>query len=143
LCAYCREEAEAKRRKEIEEQKRAALLSTKVPIGKPTNAAILKAEKVSKVMFQNNIFIVQIPVNLFCAWNIKSIFYYKGSSRTWAREARGAAHAANDEAQAACFQRSFCCYSDNYLRGWCSIHTSYPTTVWCIKRLPSAYFSFV
>jgi hypothetical protein len=67
LCAYCREEAEAKRRKEIEEQKRAALLSTKVPIGKPTNAAILKAEKVSKVMFQNNIFIVQIPVNLFCA----------------------------------------------------------------------------
>lgn len=41
-----REEQEARRQRELEEKKREKLLNTKVPIGKPTNAAILKAEKV-------------------------------------------------------------------------------------------------
>lgn len=47
---YCREEQEAKRLKEIEDKKREKLLNTKVPIGKPTNSAILKAEKVRRRM---------------------------------------------------------------------------------------------
>lgn len=45
LCSH-REEAEARRLKEEEEKKRQKLLAQNVPLGKPTNAAIMKAEKV-------------------------------------------------------------------------------------------------
>jgi hypothetical protein len=41
-----RERAEAQRAKEEEDKRREKLLNTKVPIGKPTNSAIMKAEKV-------------------------------------------------------------------------------------------------
>ena len=47
LRLYCiREEAEARKRKAEEEAHKAKILNQKVPIGKPTNAAIMKAEKV-------------------------------------------------------------------------------------------------
>lgn len=42
-----REEGEARRRREEEERHKLKLLNQKVPIGKPTHSAIMKAEKVS------------------------------------------------------------------------------------------------
>ncbi len=42
-----REEEEARHRKEEEEKHLQKLLNQKVPVGKPTNSAIIKAEKVS------------------------------------------------------------------------------------------------
>jgi hypothetical protein len=48
-CGADRERAEAQRLKDEEEKRREKLLNTKVPIGKPTNSAIMKAEKVSVV----------------------------------------------------------------------------------------------
>jgi hypothetical protein len=42
----CREEEEARRKREEEDRHMQRLLSQKVPVGKPTQSAIMKAEKV-------------------------------------------------------------------------------------------------